>query len=238
MINELLDLAKIEAGRMELSIGPMNMADTAEGLIHLIRPQAAKRKLDLNLKIEKNLPLIQTDPGKFQQIIFNFLSNALKFSPEGGRIELSAARHVPTPTLPDAGEQDNHEAPDEPPETTPGDGQLCVSVSDQGPGIPIDMHDRIFEKFTQLDQGVTREHLGTGLGLTISLELAKLLQGHLDLDSDTGRGATFSLIIPMVLEPQGAPLMPQDEEESVKGNGSRADSASGDDSTTVSSTAS
>jgi len=205
MINELLDLAKIEAGRMELAIGAMNVADTAEGLIHLMRPQAEKRKLEMQLNIEKNLPIVHTDAGKFQQIIFNFLSNAVKFTPEQGRVELSAARESPSAEGDTTVET-----------RTDHQGYLRVSVSDTGPGIPLDMHERVFEKFTQLDQGVTRQHLGTGLGLTISKELAKLLQGRLELDSDTGRGATFSLIIPFVLEPQGAPLMPQDDDDATK----------------------
>jgi signal transduction histidine kinase len=83
-----------------------------------------------------------------------------------------------------------------------------ISVSDTGPGIAAEDHGRIFEKFSQLDPSVTREHGGTGLGLTISRELAAILNGRIDLDSDTGRGATFSIVIPLELEERSTPLMP------------------------------
>ncbi len=188
LINDLLDLAKIEAGRMEVHVSGMSVMDTAEGLLNLIRPQAAKRQIDLRLKIEPGIPVVQTDAGKVQQILFNFLSNAVKFTPEGGTITLSA-NLVESPE----GQEPTH---------------VRISVSDTGPGIAPEDHERIFDKFTQLAHGVTKEHGGTGLGLTISRDLARLLQGRIELVSDIGRGATFSLIIPLVLEPQTVPLMP------------------------------
>jgi signal transduction histidine kinase len=196
LINDLLDLAKIEAGRIELRVAAMSVADTAEGLINLIRPQSEKRGIQLELDIQRDIPVVHTDAGKFQQIMFNFLSNAIKFTPAGGTITLTAKLLAdPAGTAP-TGDED------------PPPPMLCMSVTDTGPGIPIDQHDQIFEKFTQLDSTATREHGGTGLGLTISLELAGLLQGRIDLDSDTGQGATFSLIIPQVLQQNSAPLMP------------------------------
>lgn len=194
LINDLLDLAKIEAGRMDLRISRLNIADTAEGLINLMRPQAEKNSIELKVKLEPAIPLVETDPGKVQQILFNFLSNAIKFTPPGGTVTLSA-RLIPS---------------------EPADGQdqsskkLCVSVIDTGPGIAPDKHELIFEKFTQIDPTVTRAHSGTGLGLTISRELAALLQGKITLDSDIGQGATFSLIIPLQLRSESTPLMPDD----------------------------
>ncbi|MCE9589651.1 MAG: HAMP domain-containing histidine kinase [Planctomycetes bacterium] len=189
LINDLLDLAKIDAGRMDLVVNPMNVADTAEGLINLIRPQAEKSKIELRLRVDPNIPLVQTDAGKFQQIIFNFLSNAVKFTPPGGTVTL-------TGSVTPANAQTN----------TPA--RLRVGVADTGPGIAKADHERIFDKFTQLDSTVTKEHAGTGLGLTISRELASLLQGRIELESDTGRGATFTLVIPLVLEARTTPLMP------------------------------
>lgn len=190
LINDLLDLAKIEAGRMDLTPNPINIADTAEGLINLIRPQAEKRGIELRLKIDPNIPLITTDAGKFQQIVFNFLSNAVKFTPTGGTVTLAASIGAA-----------NTQAGNAPP-------RLRVSVSDTGPGIAKADHDRVFEKFTQLDSTVTKEHGGTGLGLTISRELASLLHGRIELESETGRGATFTLILPTTLEARSVPLMP------------------------------
>ena len=194
LINDLLDLAKIEAGRIELHVAAMSVADTAEGLINLIRPQAEKRGVNLELDVQRDIPAVHTDAGKFQQIMFNFLSNAIKFTPEGGTITV-AAKQLASDVTPNASEE-------------PMPPMVCMSVTDTGPGIPIDQHDQIFEKFTQLDSTNTREHGGTGLGLTISLELAGLLQGRIELDSDTGQGATFSLIIPESLQQKDAPLMP------------------------------
>jgi signal transduction histidine kinase len=180
LINDLLDLAKIEAGRMDIRVGKMSLADTGEGLINLIRPQADQKQIKLTLRIPSSIPLIETDAGKFQQIIFNFLSNAVKFTPAEGSITLSATTFTPDP--------------DSPPT------HVRVSVADTGPGIPKDQQKKIFEKFTQLDQTHTREHSGTGLGLTISLELANLLYSELELESEVGKGSTFSLLIPIAFE--------------------------------------
>jgi len=189
LINELLDLSKIEAGRMDVHARPMSVADTIEGLVNLIRPQADKKRITLVTTLEPNIPLVQTDAGKFQQILFNFLSNAVKFTPADGQVTVSAQM------LPAA-------APGRP-------TRLLTSVKDTGPGIPHDKQDLIFEKFTQLDSTVTKEHGGTGLGLTISRELAHLLQGQITLQSSPGQGATFSLTIPTLLESTSVPLMPE-----------------------------
>ena len=188
LINDLLDLAKIEAGRIDLRVGPLSPLDTIEGLVNLIRPQTDKKQIDLQVKCPRSLPLLQTDASKFQQILFNFLANAAKFTPEKGQVTIAAKLIGP-------GEPD-------------GEQRLKVSVSDTGPGIPPEEHEKVFEKFTQLDSTVTREHAGTGLGLTISRELANLLQGEIELESQPGQGATFSLIIPLVLKSRSVPLMP------------------------------
>ena len=189
LINDLLDLAKIEAGRMELHIEPMSVSDAAEGLINLIRPQAQKAKIKLQISVEPTLAMINTDPGKVQQIVFNFLSNAVKFTPQGGTVTLSAQSVEPS-------------GDDQPP-------RLRISVTDTGPGIEPHLHEKIFEKFTQLDATETREHGGTGLGLTISRNLATLLQGEVEVVSEVGRGATFSLSIPVEMTDRASPLMPQ-----------------------------
>ncbi len=195
LINDLLDLAKIEAGRIELRVSPISVADTAEGLVNLMRPQAEKRDIQLKLKVASDIPIVHTDAGKVQQILFNFLSNAVKFTPPGGTVTLTAGlRKNAVPQRPDAGDAP---AP-----------SLCMSVSDTGPGIPMDKQEVIFDKFTQLDSTETREHGGTGLGLAISRELAGFLKGKVELVSDSGCGATFSLVLPLMLEPQSVSLIP------------------------------
>ncbi len=188
LINDLLDLAKIEAGRMELRLAKTNVGDLCEGLVNLMKPQAEPLEIALKLKAEPNLPLANTDAGKLQQILFNFLSNAVKFTPHGGSVTLAAVA-IP-PAKPDQSVM------------------IRISVSDTGPGIPAAEHPRIFEKFIQLDLGVTKQHGGTGLGLTISKELADMLHGRIELDSAPGHGATFSLFIPVEPPTRSAPLMP------------------------------
>jgi signal transduction histidine kinase len=200
LITDLLDLAKIDAGRMELRVVDVNLSDTAEGMVMLIRPQAEKKQIDLRLQIEPGLPLIRTDAGKLHQVVFNFLSNAVKFTPRGGAVTVRVAME---PYAGGGGET----------VATPGDGDgrvrhVRISVTDTGPGIAPEYHEQVFEKFTQLDPVVTREHGGTGLGLTIARQLAELLRGRIELESDTGRGATFSLIVPTTLESRSVPLMP------------------------------
>jgi len=190
LINDLLDLAKIEAGRLELRVGPVSIADTCEGLLTLIRPMAEARGVRLKLKVEPNLPMVETDAGRLQQIVFNFLSNAVKFSPNGGSVTLLASKV--------AGEEE-------------GEPDIRIAISDTGPGIAPEDHQRIFEKFTQLDASVTKEQGGTGLGLTISCDLAELLQGTIEVESTPGKGATFSLTIPRSIKAKTVPLMPDAE---------------------------
>jgi two-component system, NarL family, sensor histidine kinase BarA len=182
MIEELLTMARIEAGNIELHVAPMNVAETCEGLLALIRPLAERKNLDLDLRLPTSgspLPMVHTDAKKLQQIVFNFLSNAVKFTPEGGRVMLRA--DLPTDA---SGEQ-----------------RLRLSVIDTGPGIPRDKHHLVFQKFSQLDASHTKRHQGTGLGLAIAEEFAEMLRGEVVLDSDAGRGAMFSVVIPLTIEP-------------------------------------
>ncbi len=191
MINELLMMAKIEAGRIELNLQPVNVAETCEALAALIHPLAERKRLTISLQLQSaepggftseparsDLPLVETDQQKFHHVVFNFLSNAVKFTPEGGRVTLRAERLV-------AGD---------------GLGRVRVSVLDTGPGIAPDKRQVIFEKFSQLDSGHTKEHQGAGLGLAIAKEFAELLQGEIQVESEPGRGSMFSLIIPLSVD--------------------------------------
>jgi signal transduction histidine kinase len=186
MINDLLDMAKIEAGRMEVNIEPTSVGDLVEGLIGIMRPQARAKEIDLGMVIGAHVPMIETDPGKLQQILYNFLSNAIKYTPVGGKVTISADRVT---------RQDNSLG-------------VRLSVSDSGPGIPSDMQDVIFDKFRQLDASHTREHAGTGLGLAICRELAELLSAEVSFVSEPGRGATFYVDLPLTHQTQEQqPLM-------------------------------
>ncbi len=188
MINDLLDMAKIESGKLDMHVDGMSVRDVCEGLLGLISPMADKKGITLKLEAEPDLPIIHTDVKKFQQIIFNFLSNAVKFTPSpaaSGRPESVTLRAERLIGVAPGGEREE---------------RFRVSVIDTGPGIPPDEHERIFDKFTQLSSGHTREHPGTGLGLAICRELAVMLQGEIQLVSDVGRGSMFSLIIPLRLD--------------------------------------
>ncbi len=201
LINDLLDLAKIEAGRLEVRLSTVSIPDTTEALLNLIRPQAEKKNLTLRRKVEPGLPPIETDPGKVQQILFNFLSNAVKFSPPEATITITASAERARDDKTDKAEKSDH--PDAPVRA------VRITVTDTGPGIALEDHPRIFEKFVQLDETATREYGGTGLGLTISRDLAKLLGARIEVDSERGRGASFILILPLTPPSQIAALMPE-----------------------------
>ena len=172
LINDLLDLAKIEAGKLVVRQEKVNVADVCEAMLNFMKPLAQKKEIELTLSVQPDMPLVTTDPGRLQQIIYNFLSNAVKFTPVKGAVKISAK-------LDDDG------------------STVRVTVADTGPGISEKDQQYIFEKFRQIDGSVTRQHSGTGLGLAISRELAALLGGRIELQSTVGRGAAFSLVLPI-----------------------------------------
>jgi two-component system sensor histidine kinase BarA len=171
LINDLLDLAKIEAGRMEVRSEPLSLSDLFEGLNGILKPLLQSKDLTIEPEVGSDVPIIHTDPAKLQQVLYNFLSNAIKFSPKGGQIDLKAERN--------------------------GEGQVKISVTDRGGGIEPEKQALIFEKFRQIDGSVTRQHSGTGLGLAISKELTTLLGGTIGVVSKFGEGATFWISLPM-----------------------------------------
>ncbi|MDP9175188.1 MAG: ATP-binding protein [Planctomycetota bacterium] len=171
LINDLLDLAKIEAGRMDVRSEPLSLGDVFEGLINLLKPLAEQKNLAIIPQVAANVPIIQTDPAKLQQVLYNFLANAIKFSPQNGKVDLTAEAE--------------------------GNDSVRICVTDEGPGIETEKHAIIFEKFRQIDGSVTREHSGTGLGLAISRELTMLLGGEIGVKSVPGQGAKFWVILPL-----------------------------------------
>ena len=172
MINDLLDLAKIEARRIELHRAHFSVRDVCEALSDFVRPMIEKESLSMTMQLDDDLPMMNSDAGKLRQILFNLLSNAIKYTPDGGKISLDAA-------------------------AVDGDRRIRIVVADSGPGIAPEDQERIFEKFRQLDASVTREHTGSGLGLAISKELCNLLGGSIRVDSELGRGARFTVELPV-----------------------------------------
>ena len=190
LINSILEMARIEAGKVDVKVERMNLHDACEGLLGLIQPLADKRGVVLTLEVAEDVPGVMTDVKRFQQIVFNFLANAVKFvEPESrtGRVPQVTLRAERLVTSATAAEE-----------------RVRVSVIDNGPGIPREDQQRIFEKFYQRDAGHTKEHTGTGLGLAISKELAQILQCEIQLVSEPGGGSMFSLIMPLELHPQPA----------------------------------
>jgi signal transduction histidine kinase len=175
---------------VQLNIGEMNIADSCEGLLALIRPLAERKGISLSLRLGASslpgfsgkpgadLPIVRTDPQKLEQAVFNFLSNAVKFTPEGGEVTLRAERL--------SGGDD-----------TP---RVRLSVLDTGPGIAAEHQQAIFEKFRQLEEGHTKTVTGTGLGLSIAKQFVEMLQGEIQLVSEVGRGSMFSIIIPVQID--------------------------------------
>ena len=172
LINDILDLAKIEAGKMQVRPDQFNLQDVCEGLLNMFRPLAEKKNIDLRSQIEPDMPGLKQDITKLQQILQNLLSNAIKFTPEGGRVALKA-------------EADTK--------------YVTISVMDTGVGVAEEEQDLVFQKFRQSGNPLTREHAGTGLGLSIVRELCKLLGGEVTLQSELGRGSTFTVKLPLHL---------------------------------------
>ncbi|MCC7085249.1 MAG: HAMP domain-containing protein [Pirellulales bacterium] len=177
MINDILDLAKIESGKMEVKLGDFRIENVVHAQCDFVKPQTERKNIDLEVDVEPGLPELFQDQAKVQQILSNLLSNAIKFTPEGGRIEVRARR-----------DRDLDE--------------VVLTVADTGVGIAEEDQVAIFEKFRQgqavMAQGdaITREYSGTGLGLSIVKELCKLLGGEVSVESQLGRGSTFSVRLP------------------------------------------
>ena len=187
MINELLDMAKIEAGRMELSVSNASITDMFEGICAIMRPQADLKKITLEIQRSEELPTVETDPGKLQQILYNFVSNAIKFSPEGSCVIIRADVWVV--------------------DGAPG---LRITVLDSGPGIPLDMQQTIFEKFRQVDASHTKSHGGTGLGLAICRELSAMLGAKLGIESNSNKGSSFWVEMPLEFRAKKLPPLMAD----------------------------
>lgn len=173
MINDLLNLAKAEAGKMELHIEKTLLPQLCKVAVGAFSALTKKKKIKVKLITDNNIPELLTDAGKVQQILYNFLSNAVKFTPERGRIEIRASL---------------------------SDNQMVrIAVTDSGCGISEQDKEKIFEKFQQADGSITRGTAGSGLGLAISKELAAMLAGSIGMESEPGRGSTFWLDIPVTL---------------------------------------
>jgi signal transduction histidine kinase len=166
LINDVLDLARMESGKVRLHPEPVSPAELCEQTAAQFRPQVDRKSIDLRVQCPPDLPAVRQDAGKLRQVLANLVSNAIKFTPEGGRVTLAAGV---------------------------ADGQLVLTVADTGVGIAAEEQELVFDKFRQASNPLTREQGGTGLGLSIVREIAKLLGGDVTLHSELGRGSTFTV---------------------------------------------
>ncbi|HYZ35436.1 MAG TPA: HAMP domain-containing protein [Pseudonocardiaceae bacterium] len=187
LINDILDLAKVEAGRMEPSISDVAMTAVVKYVRNLCEPLAAEKALHFRVELDPRLPaILRTDEQRLQQVLRNLTSNAVKFTDEGGvtlRIRPAAADEVENEAL--------RSAP----------ARIAFEVEDTGIGIPADKLSVIFEAFQQADGTTSRRYGGTGLGLSISRQLTQLLGGELTVRSEPGVGSVFTLYLPEVAQP-------------------------------------
>jgi signal transduction histidine kinase/CheY-like chemotaxis protein len=175
LINDILDLSKIEAGHVDIRPEAVAIERLANNLKQLFQPLAGEKRLDFTIAISADVPpTIETDPQRLEQVLKNLLSNAFKFT-EAGHVKLAIGKRGPD--------------------------QLAFAVSDTGVGIAEEQQRRVFEAFHQADSTISRKYGGTGLGLSISRQLARLLGGSIDLKSKHGQGSTFTVTIPAVYDP-------------------------------------
>ncbi len=187
LINDILDLSKVEAGKLEVHLDDVPLLDLVAILEQKFRHVAEEKGLTFNLMVAENLPpFVKTDVQKLHQIINNLLSNAFKFTSEG-EVKVTVQRP---------------KSPQWPISLLPPLSQnfIAISVTDTGIGIPKEKQQVIFEAFQQVDGTTSRRYGGTGLGLSISRQLARLLGGEIELHSEEGKGSTFTLYLPETLE--------------------------------------
>ena len=171
LINNILNLSRIEAGHVDYAIDDVQVSEALDDLAPMIEPQLAQKRITFEVRSHGPLPAVRADREKLQQVLLNLLSNAVKFTPERGHIWIDASEN-------------------------PATGMVAICVSDDGRGIPREKLETIFEPFVQVDASHSRMGQGTGLGLAISRDLARGMRGDLEVRSEVGEGSAFKLTLP------------------------------------------
>ena len=174
LINDVLDLTKVEAGKMEFRPEILDLPKVTTEVKDILRGLAAAKRITVEVKIDPTLPRVLLDGGKYKQVLYNFLSNAIKFTPENGRVSINAV-------------------PEE-------NGMFRLSVKDNGIGIKAEDRHKLFIEFTQLDQGTAKKYAGTGLGLALTKRIVEAQGGRVEVQSQAGVGSTFSAVLPLEME--------------------------------------
>ena len=173
LINDILDLSKIEAGRMELEAAPFSLVAALNNAVTLIRERATSHGIRLVLDVAPDLDTIVADERKVKQVVVNLLANAVKFTPDGGSVTLRAVRE---------------------------NGEVRLAIHDTGIGIAPEDHERIFEEFQQASHRSEKSREGTGLGLSLSKRMVELHGGSITVESASGKGSTFTVALPLMKE--------------------------------------
>ncbi len=171
LINDILDVVKVEAGKMEIAWEPVSVDQLCEASLRLVRQSAKRKILQINSQIDPQVKVIQGDARRLKQLLVNLLGNAVKFTPEGGAIGLEV-------------------------NADPTREQACFTVWDTGIGIPKEQQDKLFKPFVQLENRMSQGHSGTGLGLVLAYRMAKLHGGSITLSSEPGEGSRFQVNLP------------------------------------------
>ena len=169
LINEILDLSKLEAGQFELSEGDVDLAEVVQACLHLVEPQAQKSRIRLSTELDPEARLIRADDRRMRQILINLLSNAVKFTPEGGKISVSSFLK--------------------------NDG-LAIEVRDTGIGIAAEDMSKVMTSFGQVESKISRKYEGSGLGLPLAKHLVELHGGTLTIESQVDVGTTVTVMLP------------------------------------------
>jgi CheY-like chemotaxis protein len=181
LLNDVLDLTRIEAGRLQIRVADLDLLVPANQAREMIAPLVRERRVSVDIRLDRGAAMVAADPDRVRQVLLNLLTNAVKFTPPGGRVTL---------------------------EGEAGGRQLRVRVTDTGIGIDRGDLDKLFQPFTQIETGMARKHGGTGLGLAISRQLVEAMGGTIGCESVPGQGSTFWFTLPLAADPVTSPRLP------------------------------
>jgi signal transduction histidine kinase len=201
LINDILDLAKVESGKMKITLEPFSLRDCLDQVCNVIRPLCMEKNLTLDVEVGEEVGLVVGDEVRVKQIMYNLLSNAIKFTDEGGRVKVTAkkilndeGRRMNAPPLPESPKDEVHRSSFI---VHPSGGWVVVRVEDTGIGIRKEYHEIIFSEFQQVDGSYSRKHEGTGLGLSLTRKLVELHGGRIWVESEgEGKGSVFTFTLP------------------------------------------
>ena len=173
LVNDILDLAKLRAGKMELNPERFSLREAIEEVCAVTNAIAQKKRIQTKIDVAPELGEVTLDQQKFKQVLYNLLSNAIKFSDDGGNVEILAEPH--------------------------DTDRVKLVVSDTGTGIKSEDFERLFKEFGQVESGASRRHEGTGLGLALTRKIVELHGGTIGVESEVGKGSSFTVVLPLVM---------------------------------------